>query len=44
MEELHGESLDEMYDVKSDQSSVFTNECMLLRKESSEGSKTVLYT
>lgn len=37
-------SLDEMYDVKSNQESLFNNGFVPLRNEASEGSKTVLYT
>ena len=37
-------SLDEMYEVKSDEHSVFNNGFVALKKEATEGTKTVLYT
>lgn len=38
------DSLDEMYDVKQNQESLFNNGFLPLKHEASKGSKTVLYT
>ena len=41
---LKWESLDEMYDVKNDEGSLYSSAFVPLKNEASEGSQTVLYT